>query len=240
MKRISLSFLVILFLAVNIHSAERVTTLKGFTLVPPEGWVVLSKDQRGKLLETQRALLEKLHNPDLSSIALMVINPRKQAFADNINVVVSNGGISLDQLEKEYVSSVSEQFAKMGVVPNGLEKPSGSCWAPTRRCPYNMRCSIPGSLEKLRQWVVTIPGRGQTYMVTCTTTAATFDSSLPRSDGAMQYRSRCWTAGLVVYAITNSSLYNFRAVIGGIVGGVCALFRVLRKKLKAPEAAPSG
>ena len=166
-------------LAVVPAAAGELHSAQGFSLRCPDGWVVVTDQNRDGLPKTVRDLLGKSGGIDPSRIAAFLVDPADDGFLENINVEVTAGAKPVDEKTGEkFRHTLLQQLKRMGMEPRDLRveeiEVAGHDAFSAR---YDV--SFPFHDRRIRQWRVQIPVETRTYVVTCSSEAADFDRFEP-------------------------------------------------------------
>jgi hypothetical protein len=214
----------------------------GFSFTYPEGWIAVTQKAMGDVNQivpddTKEWVLK--NNVDLSQIAVTVIRDGNEEFLENLNVVVKPQQIPVnDKFEKELKAAISQQLGTMGVKLEGVQsriEKIGSRDAIV----VTFQSRLPGVDDLLRQKQIMLPGGGNTYIITCTAKADSFDKYQPTFDAVLASFQAPAPA-------TQGFVWNQAAVsgaIGGVVGGMIAALALAKRsssgKSKAKPESPT-
>lgn len=170
---------------VHVEGLRRVEMLKHaspreFSLKYPEGWKVASADERAEVAGNVKRYFEQFRGADPSKVPVMIYNPGQEEFAENVNCCMGPGSvpeISADGA-KQYVNGLREGFEKLGARLTNVRAEAidvGSRKAISARWDVSAR----DVKEPVRQWQVTIPGKSQLYVITCSAFASRFERYEP-------------------------------------------------------------
>jgi hypothetical protein len=208
------------------------TSLRGFSLNYPDGWVIATKEEQRQLAAQFQSVFEKLGAVDLDRMAVVVFNPQDDEFIESINVVVSPGRMPLDQnTEIELAHHLVTQFTEMGLAPSllGTERITfGNHEA------FSIRWELadPGGHGRLRQWQVAIPGRNQTYIVTCSAAASEYDRFAPLFSQTINSMEIEAGLGGLWHSLPG---WVTNAIIGALIGLLYGIISSLLKKSTRKE-----
>jgi hypothetical protein len=154
----------------------------GFSFTYPEGWTAVT---RASLGDVHQALPQEVkdwvakNNLDLNRVAVVLVRNGGGEFLENLNVVVDKQQIPVDDKTlRQLTDGLPGQYRSMGATVDdvrGRVQKVGSRDAVV----VDFRSRLPGVPYPLRQRQVMIPGGGNTYIVTCTARAESFDQHLP-------------------------------------------------------------
>ena len=196
-------------------SAEPVfTSPKGFTITPPDGWTLMSKDAAKEVSDVVKKEFPKFDAANLERMAVMLLNPADSGIT-NINVVVmpSRIPIGATDAEQKLEGMLREQYTKMGVSLGKLS---------VTRKTFGTHKSLAANFESvmggasMRQWQVMMPAGSQTLIVTCTSARPTFEKTIPVFTKAIEG---------MTFSDTEFPSWLRYGIIGGVVGGLIGLFR---------------
>lgn len=213
------------------------TDPSGFAFTYPEDWVPLTHSAMG---DVNQALPPELkdwianNNVDLSLVAVVLVRNGHEEFHENLNVVVQKQQIPVDAKAVDSLAeSMPKQFESMG---GSVDKVQGRVQkiGSHDAVVFDYQSRMPGVTYLLRQRQVFFPGGGNTYIVTCSGRADSFDQHLPTFEKIL--------ASFQVPAPVASGFDWNRVmttgVVAGIVGGLMGGLTVARKKsssLSKPE-----
>ena len=200
------------------------TSPKGFTITPPDGWVVASKDAASVASDVFKKKFPKFDGANLDRMAVMILNP-SDIGGTNVNVVVSPGRMPIDDsgAEAKVANILREQYTKMGVSVGR---------ATATRKTFGTHPAILADVEsniggvKTRQWQAMMISGKQTLIVTCTSPQSTFDQYVPVFTKAIEGMTFPADAG------AEFPLWLRYGIIGGAVGGLIGLFQKLMASRK--------
>jgi hypothetical protein len=210
--------------------AERFKSPQGFSLDPPDGWTVASKEQSQQLAE---AVKQRLKQFDLNRIAVVMFDPANPR--NNINVVVASGRVSVDAKSAEqYGSSLRSQYRQMGLNPEAFtvdQKTFGKRSALFADY-VNDYGPLGGDPGKVHQWQAIFPGSGKSIFVTCTVPADRYATMAPVFTKTLE--SLDIEGGL----FDNIPPWMRTALIGAVIGALAGLILSLmrKKRPKPPQA----
>ena len=177
---------------VHVEGLRRVEMLKhasprGFSLKYPEGWKIASADERAEVAGNVKRYFDQLRDVDPSKVPVMIFNPGQDGFAENVNCSMGPGSlpeISSDGA-KQYVKGLREGLEKLGAplanvraeaIGIGNKKAISARWDVTVR----------DVKEPIRQWQVSVPGKSQLYVFTCSAFASRFERYEPLFSAVVQ------------------------------------------------------
>jgi hypothetical protein len=178
MRRLGPDFLLLsVFLIVARADAKELTSPKNFKLTYPDEWTVPTTEESKDANENTRQLVAGA--PDQ---AASVFAPKEEKFTPNVNVNVVPLSLPLDdqtakQLVKETENSLDRAGFKMRAVKTSRIKVDK-----TESLSVAMEGSAPGVNDPMREWLVVVPGRTQTYIVTCSALKAQWADTAPTFD----------------------------------------------------------
>lgn len=215
----------VLLVAVAICASARAgefKSLRGFSLTYPDGWAAISSEQRDAITQELKPWLDKLGKVDLTRMAAVFVNPKDDGFLENINVVVAPGAPGVDAAgQQEYRELLANQLSELGVETRNLEVDQATFGGkPALTARLNL--VIPGEAEPVREWQVAIPGRGQTYIVTCSARASEFSQYEPLFQKTIDSLKIDAGPGGLWYSLSPPVRF---AIIGGLIGLLVGIFR---------------
>lgn len=219
----------LLMLSCAVASGGDYTDPSGFALSYPEDWVPLTHSAMG---EVQQSLPQELkdwvanNHVDLSRVAVVVVRNGHEEFLENLNVVVEKQQIPVNEKAvKQLVDSLPKQFGSMGISVENVQgriQRFGSHDAAV----LDYQSRMPGVEYLLWQRQVFFPGGGNTYIVTCSATADSFQQHQPTFDKILEsFRAPAPTAAGFDWSRISTS-----GVVAGIIGGLIGGLTVARKK----------
>ncbi|MBM3890021.1 MAG: hypothetical protein FJ388_12970, partial [Verrucomicrobia bacterium] len=140
---------------------------QGFSFEYPAHWMVATKEQTRGVGQVLKTVAPNIKQADMSRIAVLVYNPTLRQFAENLNVVVTRGAIPINQkTREEYAAAVTDGYRKAG---GKLSEVKTSIVQVAGRDAMTIRflASLPRVGTPVRHWQVSVPGKRQTYIVTC-------------------------------------------------------------------------
>src|SRR5579872_1960032 len=220
----------LIFACSLVSATEPFKSTQGFTIIPPDGWTVASKEETRKLGEAAAERVDKLKQFDLDRMAVVMYDPANPQ--NNINVIVGPSRVPIDESDAsdKYRSLLENQYRQMGMSLDGLtvgRKTIGK--HDVLSAEYEGDYSRFGQgAGKVHQWQVIFPGAGKSFVVTCSSTAdqyATLEPSFTHALESMDYEE----AG-----IFEKSPWLRTGLIGGLVGAGVGVIVALTKKKKKP------
>ncbi len=190
------------------------TSPKGFTITPPDGWTLFSKDAAREKSDAVKKAFPKFDSANLDRMAAMLMNPADSGIT-NINVVVVPSRIPINDsdAEQKLGTMLREQYTKMGASLGkftAVRKTFGTHKALVADFESNMGGAAT------RQWQVMMPAGSQTLIVTCTSKQSTFDQFTPVFTKAIE---------TMAFSDKEFPAWLRYGIIGGVVGGLIGLFR---------------
>lgn len=159
--------------------AAKFSSQRGFSCEYPDGWTILSASQCRETVEALRPHVEDMDKLDENSIAMAVANTQPDEFQENITVAVFPGSLPIsDERGRQYFNVLERQSLSMGLEVRNLQVEQNE-FAGRRVLSATCDVTVPGESEPVRQWQVLMPGRRQTYIVTCAARACDFESFRP-------------------------------------------------------------
>lgn len=228
--------LVVSLLALSVGTAAggEYRDPKGFSFSYPGGWYVVSSAKQlmeeGPLPPEVKAWVQR-SNVDFNSVSVAVVRGGQADFADNLNVVVSNGELpaterSVKALQTELPAQYAAVGAKLGPVTARLGSP-GNADAIT----VEYEATFPGIGAPLRQRQVYFAGGGKTFIFTCTAPSVSFAQSAPEFD-------RMLKSVRVPTHVARRFHWN-QVVVGGLIGGIAgAIITAIKRKTRPQKPAP--
>lgn len=202
------------------------TSSRGFSISYPKGWAVASKEQSAEVAKEMKPFLEKMgRNVDLDRIAAMIFDTNSKQFVTSLNVVVSPGVIPINDESREKIEAIAQQTGQaFGSAPTELKtaiEPFAGRQAITSR--YNIKISG----VNVSQMQVAIPGRNQSYIVTCSCAKADAERYQPVFKAMLE--SMKVDQGVAGYPDVGKNILVY-SVIGAFAGGVASLFLKRQRK----------
>jgi hypothetical protein len=212
--------------ATAIVSQTVFTSPSGFSITPPYGWAVASKETRDQLSSAIRERFQNLGNIDLEKVALVIFNPASGG-SESLNVIVLPKGFDIDEsnAENEVANGLRDQYSKMASMLGRVS---------VNRRKFGSHVALVGDMEwsmdgpLLRQWIVMLPAGRHTLIVTCSAPQSSFDEVAPMFTKAIE---------TMTYSNVAGSTFDMpRLLLGGLtgalMGGVIWLFQFLRSRRK--------
>jgi hypothetical protein len=175
----SLPILISLFLlAIPVEAQpNRFSSAQGFSFEYPGGWVVLTKEQQHILVNEYKTVLGKLGDINFDTMAVVVFSPQNDDYPENLNVVVTPGSIPVNEDSRQkHAQILPEQMRDAGLTVADIV---GEITKFGNREALSLRMTVnhPSMGGSIRQWQVAMPGRNQTYIITASASAASFQAS---------------------------------------------------------------
>ena len=201
------------------------TSPQGFSITPPDGWVVASKDTIHQVGNTVQTMFPKLVNFDLSKLAVAILNPADSG-QTNLNVVVSEGKTSIDGsgIEEKFAGMLRDQYNQMGISLDRISV-TRQVFGTHTGLVADIEWSKAGLPSPIRAWQVVLPAGAHTLIVTCTGNQSSFDNFTPvftKAIASMTY------SNFAVPDWLQSALVG--GIIGGLIGGLSLFLSPSRKK----------
>jgi len=201
------------------------TSPQGFSITPPDGWAVASKEIAGQLSRAVQEHFQKLGNIDLDKLAVVIFNPNDAEGSQNLNVVVSPHRIPIDEsdAEEKLVKMLKDQYAQIGVQIGSVA---------VNRKTFGTHAALVSDVESnfggppMRQWQVMLPAGSRTLIVTCSAPQASFGQAIPAFTKAIE--SMTYTT--VTDPLSEMPVWLREALIGALIGGAITLYRVLASR----------
>ena len=163
MRRLGSGFLLLSVLLIVVRAnAKELTSPKNFKLTYPDEWTVATPDESATIAAKTKELA-----PGASEQATTIFGPKEEKFTPNVSIVVTLMALPInDETARAFVKNteagLDQAGFKMRVVETSRMKVSDS-----ESLSIAMEGSVPGVGEPARQWMVVVPGRTRTYIVTC-------------------------------------------------------------------------
>jgi hypothetical protein len=200
------------------------TSPRGFSITPPDGWSVASKETISQMGSVVRQQFSKLGDINFDRVAVVLFSPADTSVSENINVVVSPGRMPIEDsdAEQKMTDALRGAYGKMGVTITRVSvtrKTFGSHPALVADVDWNT------AGVQIRQWQVALPAAGQTLIVTCTAAPSSFDSVTPTFSKVIE----SMTYAAPEPASLSSGLPNWArgALIGAAIGGLYGLYKLV-------------
>lgn len=212
----------------------------GFSFTYPEGWTPVNGETANAALNDQtndaassaiKNLITK-HKIDLSKIKVYLFHLGDEEFSDNLNVSLQPREIPVNDKTAKQVASIAEQkLSQVGVKIASITSRVAK-FGSRDVLVIDFQSQIPGVEYALRQRQVMFPGGGNTYTITCTTKAdsydrcsATFDKIIASFNAPPPTTSQGFGFGPGNGAMNG-------ALIGAIAGGIVGIIVWLTKQNK--------
>jgi hypothetical protein len=202
--------------------AERYKSTQGFSIDPPDGWTVASKEQSQQLAE---AVKERLKQFDLNRIAVVMFDPANPR--NNINVVIGPGRVTVDEKSAEqYRTSLGNQYRQMGLELENftVDQRTFGKHSALFADYLNDYAKLGGDPGKVHQWQAIFPGSGKSFFVTCTALADQYAAMVPIFTKTLE--SIDYETGM----FDNMPPWMRTALIGAVIGALAGLILSLMKK----------
>lgn len=202
---------------------------KGFTITPPDGWKVASKEGTREANDAIKMQFPKLGGFNLESMAVMLLNP-SDGGTTNLNVVVTPSRMPIgdSDAEQKLADMLREQYTKLGVSMGKINAPRKS-FGTHPAIVADFESNIGGA--PTRQWQVMMISGKQTLIVTCTSRQSTFDRHVPAFTKAIEGMTFPPDGG------ADMPLWLKYGIIGGVVGGLIGGLQKLMASRKKNAAA---
>jgi hypothetical protein len=200
------------------------TSPRGFSITPPDGWTVASKETISQMAGVAREQLSKLGNINFDRVAVVLFNPADAVASENINVVVSPGRMPIEDsdAEQKMADALRGAYGKMGVTITRLSvtrKTFGSHKALVADVDWNT------AGMQIRQWQVALASTGQSFIVTCTAPPPSFDSATPTFSKAIE--SMKYAEPEAAFFGSGLPTWARGALIGAAIGALYGLYKLV-------------
>jgi hypothetical protein len=172
------------------------------------------------------------NNVDLNRVAVMLIRNGREEFLENLNVVVEKQEMPVNaNTARQLTDVLTKQYTGMGIKLENLQgrvEKVGSRDAVV----VNFQSRPPAVAAPLRQRQVMIPGGGNTYIITCTARADTFDQYLPTFETILaSFRAPPPVAkGFDWGRVVSGGVAG--GIAGGVIGGLAGIILWFSRKAK--------
>lgn len=202
---------------------------RGFSIVPPDGWEALSKENRDRLTAAVAERL-KIGDLDFDKVALVLADPSSagDSQAPTMNVVVSPGAPEGAPSQSDISSlrdSLQDYFRKMGLDADVISAKAGTFAGRTALAAETL---VGSAGSRIHQWQVMIPANGRTFIVTCTAPEASFENVRPIFEASID--SMQFTGSPAMNILDNPPGWLKDAFVGAVIGGLIGLFKTLTGK----------
>ena len=195
--------------------AAEFSSLRGFALEYPDSWCVATSAQQDAITSEAGAMFNKLGNVNWNAMAVVIFNPEEDEFAESVNVVVAPGVLPLgEDAGSEIADQVVAQYSSLGI-DFDLVKMERTTARGKDALSITADVEMPGFDRPLRQRQVIVPGRTQTYIVTCGAFQEDFEEYEPVFTQVVDSLQVDSGVGGVWYCLPTVIRY---AIIGGLVG----------------------
>jgi hypothetical protein len=201
------------------------TSPRGFSITPPDGWKVLSKDGTREVTAVIKKEFPKFDIANLDRMAVMFMNPTDGGMT-NLNVVVTQGRLPIGDsgAEQKLADMLRTEYTKLGVTMGKMtsaRKNFGSHPA----IMADFESNIGG--QPTRQWQVAMLSGKQTIIVTCTSPQPTFEKHAPAFMNAIEGMTFPPDAGGDMPSWLKYGIIG--GAVGGLIGALQKLFGVRKK-----------
>jgi len=229
MKSLPMLIISLFLLALPVEAQpNRFSSTQGFSFAYPEGWVVLTKEQQHVLVNEYKTVLGKLGDVNFDAMAVIVFNPQNEEFPENINVIVAPGMVPVNEDSKQkHTQTMSEGMRNAGITVTDTVSEITK-FGDREALSLRMTLNYPSLSRPIRQWQVALPGRNQTYIITASAGAASFQTY----EGAFK-------RALESFEVDGGSFWFWHslpavaqyAIGGAVIGLVISLLGTLFKKI---------
>lgn len=210
------------------HSAEY--QANGISFRYPDTWQVASKENRQALIQELRGT-EQFRQIDLDRLEALIFNPAGTDFLENMNIGFIPGGmeVSAEEVSKG-VEALGEVMTRAGMPPDNIH---GSVLRLGDNAAISIEWDVSMQGYRLHQWGIVIPGGDRSVMLTCSATAADFESVRPKFKETVV--SINTNAGLIGAWHEVPKAIQW-AIIGTLLGLGLTLVQMLFRFMGAPPA----
>ena len=210
--------------ALAVAAEPPFTSPKGFTITPPDGWTVLSKDGAREVNEVIKKEFPKFDSANLGRMAVMLMCPADGGVT-NLNVVVTPGRLPIGDsgAEQKLADMLRTEYTKIGFTVSKMTA-SRKTFGTHPAIMADFESNVGGA--PTRQWQVAMVSGKQTLIVTCTSQRPTFDQHVPAFTKAIEGMTFPADAG------GEMPLWLKYGIIGGAVGGLIGLAQKLMTSRK--------
>jgi PsbP len=204
-------------------AAEEFSHSSGYSFTYPNGWVAVgdpgsSINPKEFSPEIQKWL--RKNNFSMSQVSMVLLRQSTGDFVENLNVVVQGQQMPInDDSVKKLLQMLPQQYRAMGATVENLDARKRKFGA-NQAIELDYRVQLPGIATAIRQKQVFIPGGGNTYIVTCTAQADSFND-YSRTFETILVSFKVPTAAA---AAPGGSGFVFITVVGGAIG--CLVYLV--------------
>jgi len=142
--------------------AGEFTSPKGFSLNCPEKWRPATKEELDMIAEMTKKTAANAPVP-----AAMIFGPVSEAFAPNVTIIVVPATTPLnDESEADIIKGFNDSFTAAGQTPPAVKKARITIdGKPALALAHES--TQQGSRKQVRYWKIFLPGKKQTYVITC-------------------------------------------------------------------------
>lgn len=217
------------FASVGLAAEPAFTSPKGFTITPPDGWSLMSKDAASEVNAAIKKQFPKVDARSMDNLAVMLLSGF-DAGVTNLNVVVTPSRLPIGDsgAEQKVAAMLQDQYTKLGITVSKMN---------VTRKTFGTHPSIVADFESniggqpTRQWQVMMLSGKQTLIVTCSSRQATFEKYAPVFTKTMEAMTFPPDAG------GEFPLWLRYGIIGGVVGGLVGLAQKLMASRKKRDGA---
>ena len=180
-------------------STPEFTSTQGFSITPPVGWTVASKDTMEQVGSSVQKQFPTLRGVDFDQMAVLILNPTDSGIT-NLNVVVSPERMPIEDsgAEEKLTAIIRDQYKQMGVV---LDKISLSHEVFGTHPALVANVEWQGAGSPMQQWQVMLLAESHTLIVTCTAPQSSFEEVRPlftKAIESMKFSNFEWAVWLQV------------------------------------------
>ena len=207
---------------------------QGFSFSYPPSWMVASKDQAGAVEQQTRAYLDKIGQVAFERFAVIVFDPNSGPFTANLNVVVTPGSMEAGEQHVEDMRSIVRSVGKaFGSEPTDV-RISVESFAGRQTMVARYNVNMVGN--QVSQMQVIIPGRNQTYEVTCSCAQANSAYYEPIFQAMVNSMTVDEGVSSLSGPVQNALL---GAILGGAIGVLVGLLSVLKGRAQNHHRTPA-
>ena len=138
---------------------------QGFSIRYPEGWFIASKETQDQMTSELKEALGKIGNVDWNRMAVVIVGPLDDDKIESVNVVVAPMRLDLDTLDPDrFARNLARMAGRLGLTSRNV---SGSVAEYGGNSGASVHWDVRTPTEVVHQWQFYVPGRSQTYIVTC-------------------------------------------------------------------------
>jgi len=168
-QRFIFAIICVVTIGPSLAFADRYESARGYAFDVPDGWLIADADFRGDAAQEAMRIFNNLRDADFRKMDVVIFDPQKDGFADNINVVVHNERVPVKEKIREQLGrGMLDNYVSLGFQPKAFT--SEIRIVGENKCMIFTFNAEAGEVSIwMRQYIIS--GKEVAYIVTCTASA---------------------------------------------------------------------